>query len=97
MIMSQSLVAKQYAVAYINLYQDKLTLEDVEQMRKVVYFFKKYPNMMTLIEIYGYQDIKYIQVLLTFLEKFKIAQVLQKFQLQPAHHESRPRLHKPQT
>ena len=78
MIMSQSLVAKQYATAYINVYLDMLTVDDVEQMRKVVYFFKRHPNMMTLIEIYSYQDVKHVKALLALLEKFSIAQVLQK-------------------
>lgn len=46
---SQSLVAKQYAKAYLAEYESQLNLADIEHIKLVLKFFRKHHNFMSLV------------------------------------------------
>ena len=49
MIVSQVAVAKKYAKAYLNVYQDSIILDDISHMCEAASFLKKHNNFMLLI------------------------------------------------
>ncbi|HSW75559.1 MAG TPA: F0F1 ATP synthase subunit delta [Candidatus Saccharimonadales bacterium] len=51
MIYSQSLVAKQYAKAYLLEFENLLTLADIENMKSAVRFFRRHHNFMSLVSL----------------------------------------------
>lgn len=51
MVYSQSLVAKQYAKAYLIEYGDILTSTDIDNMKSAIYFFRRHHNFMSLVSL----------------------------------------------
>lgn len=49
MILSQSPMAKKYAVAYLNVYQKDITKQDIQALQAVYVFFTKHRNFMQLL------------------------------------------------
>ena len=51
MIYSQSLVAKQYAKAYLIEFEDLLTSTDIDNMKSAIRFFRRHHNFMSLVSL----------------------------------------------
>ena len=75
---SQSLVAKQYAKAFVMEYGDSLTLVDVEHMKLAISFFRRHHNFMSLISVVAKMHDKKHAMIDEIFSHFSLPQSLKK-------------------
>ena len=75
---SQSLVAKQYAKAYIREYIQELSLADIENMKSAVSFFRRHHNFMSLISVIAKMQDKKQDLIDEIFSHFSLHQTLKK-------------------
>lgn len=78
MIISQSLVAKKYAKAYLNIYEKSLNLSDVQAIGQFALFLKKHKNIMLLVCSAGVTADEKLAIVSKLLDHCKVTAVLKK-------------------
>lgn len=78
MIISQKLIAKKYAKAYLNKYQDIFTQDDLDRICKAAYFLKNHTNFMLLLCAVGVDKSETTEMLDKFCNHFEFTASLQK-------------------
>lgn len=75
---SQSLSAKKYAKAYVQEYGDRLTLQDIEHMKSVIRFCRKYHNFMSLVSLLTSKQVQRHELIDNMFEHFFLPDTLKK-------------------
>ncbi len=79
MVVSQSLSSKKYATAFVNVYQDSLTLEDVQVMMKASVFLQRHQSIMLLICSAGLKKQDKFKIIAMLCKHFNMHESLEKF------------------
>ena len=75
---SQSLIAKQYAKAYLAQYGTTLTLDDFEHIKKAILFFRDHHNFMSLTSVLVEQHAAQHPLIKEVFEHFSLPESLKK-------------------
>lgn len=75
---SQSLVAKQYATAYIAEFFDTLHMRDIDAMKMAVSFCRKYSTFMSLVSVLTVKEATHHSIMDEMVEHFSLPESLKK-------------------
>lgn len=75
---SQSLVAKQYAKAYLREYGKQLTVQDTDHMKSAIRFFRHHHNFMSLVNLMVNSDNSDHILIKELFEQFSLPLTLKK-------------------
>lgn len=78
MVASQSLLAKKYAKAYLNVFSEDIAVEDIKAVEKFALFLKKSRSAMFLICSVNILHEQKVKVLSKLFEHFNVDRILQK-------------------